>query len=366
MRDEKGEIERSERRARRLSPELTQSEFDFISSIRHQALRHGRNKTSALSPPLSSLLVGIGDDAAVFKQRGGFDCVVTADLLVEDVDFRLTTTHPALLGHKALAVSLSDIAAMGARARWALLSFGVPPGIWRSDFPAQFYKGFFRLADRFGVTLIGGDVSRTPWRIVVDSIVIGDVSHGSSVKRSGARPGDHIFVTGELGWAAVGLRLLEDGIDGRLARGRRRVIERALDCQRKPEPRLGWGALLGEQGLATAMIDLSDGLSSDLAHLCRESLVGAELDARRLPIDPHLWRLCHWIGLPPLETALHGGEDFELLFTIRPRDLLRLPKRVHGVPATYIGDVTDEPGRIALREGPRRSLLSPQGFRHFS
>ena len=132
----------------------------------------------------------------------GRDTVITADLLVEDVDFRLATTTPELLGHKALAVSLSDVAAMGALPRWALLSLGVPERIWRSSFLDQFYKGFFALADRYGVALVGGDVSRTPERVVIDSIVLGEAIHGRARLRSGARAGDHIFVTGSLGGAA--------------------------------------------------------------------------------------------------------------------------------------------------------------------
>src|SRR4051794_18434871 len=153
-------------RARRSSRIASRSEFDFINSIRQKALRRARRKTSSLRPHPSSLLFGIGDDAAVIEQRNGLDTVITTDLLVEEVDFRLTTTTARLLGHKALAVSLSDIAAMGARPRHALLSLGVPRGIWRTKFPYEFYEGFFSLADRFQVALIGGDVSRTPDRIV--------------------------------------------------------------------------------------------------------------------------------------------------------------------------------------------------------
>src|SRR5207237_1208264 len=152
---------------------------------------------------------GIGDDAAVIAQTAGRDTVITADLLVEDIDFHRATTPPAALGHKALAVSLSDIAAMGARPRWALLSVGVPARIWRTRFLDEFYEGFFALAEQTGVALVGGDVSRTPERIVIDSIVLGETRRGRAITRDGPRAGDQIFVTGTLGGAAAGLQELE-------------------------------------------------------------------------------------------------------------------------------------------------------------
>ena len=368
MRDEEGDVERFSNHPHRSSRTPSRSEFDFINSIRQKALRHSQRKSfnSSLRPPPSSLLFGIGDDAAVVEQRGGLDSVVTTDMLVEEIDFRLDTTTPRLLGHKALAVSLSDIAAMGARPRWALLSIGVPRPIWRSNFLDEFYEGFFALADRYGVSLIGGDVSRSPERVVIDSIVVGEAVHGRSVFRSGARPGDHIFVTGMLGGASAGLRLLEQGRNRRGEQGEGRSIERALRRHRRPEPRVAWGALLGEEQMATAMIDLSDGLSSDLAHLCRESGVGAHVEARRVPVDPLLEHLGERLKLDPLEAALSGGEDFELLFTVRPRRLQHLPESVGGVHATYIGDVTDERDRLVIRRGNRTHTLKSSGFRHFS
>jgi thiamine-monophosphate kinase len=142
-------------------------------------------------------------------------------------------------------------------------------------------------------------------------------------------------------------------------------VEQLILRQLRPEPRVPWGALLGEEHLATAMIDLSDGLSSDLAHLCRESHVGAIVDASRLPIDPDVESLCGRRALDPLLLALHGGEDFELLFTIRPRDLKRLPRALGGVPVTYIGDVTEDAEQILVTEGSHVWRLKPAGFMHF-
>jgi thiamine-monophosphate kinase len=349
----------------------SRTEFEFIEHIRQRALNHSgqlREFPSSLIRHPSSLALGIGDDAAIIRQQqSGLDTVITTDLLVEDIDFRLETTTPWLLGYKALAVSLSDIAAMGARPRYALLSIGVPSEIWNSDFVDRLYDGFFALAERSSVELIGGDVSRTPERIVIDSIVLGEAPRGRAIPRRGARPHDHIFVTGALGGAAAGLRLLERG--ARLSRKRprtsdQRAIEQLLLRQLRPEPRVGWGALLGEERLPTAMIDISDGLSSDLTHLCRSSHVGAMIDASRLPIDPTVVNLCGRRALDPLLLALHGGEDFELLFTIRPRDLSWLP-RIVGVPITYIGDVTNDAGRILVSEGSHVWTLEPAGFTHF-
>lgn len=343
----------------------SRSEFDFIERIRKLASHHsGRRRGFP-----SSLLLGIGDDAAVLRQQSGRETVVTADLLVEDVDFRLDTTPPRLLGHMALAVSLSDIAAMGARPRYALLCVGVPREIWDSDFIDELYEGFFAMAETYGVTLIGGDVSRSPERFVIDSIILGETARGAAVCRSGARPGDHIFVTGGLGGAAAGLRLLERGARLRKKRPRSshyRAVEELLLRQLRPEPRVMWGALLGEECLATAMIDISDGLSSDLAHLCRSSRVGAIIHASRIPVDPLVINLCGRRALDPLLLALHGGEDFELLFTVRPRDLGWLPRQLGGVPTTYIGDVTGDAGSIRITEGPRVWTLEPGGFEHFA
>ncbi len=338
----------------------SRSELDFIKHLRAH-----EQKRETLA---AGLVRSIGDDAAVVGQLAGRDTVVTTDLLVEDVDFRRDSTPPAMLGHKALAISLSDIAATGARARWALLSIGVPQDIWDSSFVEQLYEGFFALADRYDVRLVGGDLSRTPEKIVIDSIVLGECAHERAVLRSGARCGDQLFVTGSLGGSAAGLRLIE--------RGARVECEDAADADShaiqslilrhlRPEPRVGWGLVLGEEPLATAMIDISDGLSSDINHLCEESNVGALIDASRLPIDPLVADLCGRRALDPLVLALHGGEDFELLFAVSPQDVARLPKKVDGVAITCIGEIAGEPGVIRIAEKNRVWDLEPQGFEHF-
>ena len=340
------------------------NEFDFIDKLKR---RVERKKSSASSFPAysSSLISGIGDDAAVISADSGKDTVVTADLLVEEIDFHRDTMRPDLLGHKALAVSLSDIAAMGACPRWALISIGLPEEIWRSNFLDGFYDGFLKLADRYDVTLIGGDVSRTPERIVIDSIVIGESVKGGAVFRSGAQPGDQIFVTGYLGNAAAGLRLIERGAQLLDRQSSEHAIDHLLIRQLQPEPRVGWGQLIGNKELATAMIDISDGLSSDLNHLCRASKVGALVNASRIPIDHVVTELCGRRALDPLMLALHGGEDFELLFTVSVENVAKLPTRVDGISITRIGELTEASTGVRIAEGSKIWDLKPGGWEHF-
>jgi thiamine-monophosphate kinase len=362
------------------------NEFDFIRQLREQIRSRQR------SPRLS---VGIGDDAAVIRQYSDRDFVLTTDLLVEGIDFYPQTTPPQLLGHKALAVSMSDIAAMGGRPRWALASVGFTKDVWDTNFKDDFFGGYLALADRFGVTLAGGDVSAAP-QIVIDSILVGEITSGRAVLRSTAQPGDQIFVTGSLGGAAAGLKLIELGARLRREpgaasqeseppadRGPRagsprgvvdaggpdhhddEAIQALLIRQLSPQPRVGWGIVLGEEQLATSMIDVSDGLSSDLRHLCDESKVGAVIDAASLPLDENVVQLCGRRALDPLALALHGGEDFELLFTVAPENVARLPKRVDDVPISRIGEIGDAAGSVRVSEQNRIWELAAQGFEHF-
>jgi thiamine-monophosphate kinase len=362
------------------------NEFDFISQLRKRV----RSRQSS-----DRVITGIGDDAAVLEVSPGCELVITSDLLIEDIDFRRNSAPPWLLGHKALAVSLSDIAAMGARPFCSLLSIGLSSDVWNSNFKDEFYEGYLAIADRFGVTLVGGDVSESKEKTVIDSIVLGEVRTGRAILRSSAQPGDQIFVTGTLGGAAAGLRLIELGarvnqepggrsqeadppsLDG--SRGISPTVRVGSDSnsdddsiqalllrQLRPDPRVGWGIVLGEEQLASSMIDISDGLSSDLAHLCDESGVGAVIESSSIPIDKDVIRLCGRRALDPLALALHGGEDFELLFTVAPENAARLPKRVDGVQVSRIGEVTGATGTIRIREKNHEWELEPEGFEHFS
>jgi thiamine-monophosphate kinase len=329
---------------------MSRSEFQFIDSLRQRFNN------------------GIGDDAAIFTSTAGKETVITTDLLVEDIDFRRTTAPALLLGHKALAVSLSDIAAMGARPRWSLISIGVPDDVWQTEFVNQFYEGLAGIASSYDVRLIGGDTSRTTEQIVIDSIVLGECNAGQAVKRAGAQPGDYIFVTGSLGGAAAGLRLIERGAhlaEQKLDDDDSQKIDHVLLRQLRPEPRVGWGMVLGEERLATSMIDISDGLSSDLNHLCKASGVGALIESALLPIDHQVVELCGRRALDPLQLALHGGEDFELLFTVKPADVPRLPRRVDGVEIKRIGEITAAHEGVKISEGTRVWDLRPGGWKHF-
>src|SRR5215213_7188968 len=333
------------------------SEFDFINLLRQRVASSSQ-----------SIVTGIGDDAAVFRNNSGKETVISTDLLVEDIDFRRTTTPPYLLGHKALAVSLSDLAAMGSRPLWALVSIGVPEDIWQTDFVDRLYDGWLDLANRYGVQLIGGDTSRTHEHIVIDSIAIGECSAGTAVKRAGASAGDQVFVTGSLGAAGAGLRLIERGahlVEQNLADEDSQRLDHVLLRQLRPEPRVGWGMVLGEEGLATSMIDISDGLSSDLNHLCEASGVGALIESSLLPIDHQVVELCGRRALDPLQLALHGGEDFELLFTVDESTATRLPRRVDGVNITRVGEIKNKTEGVQISEGSRIWDLHPGGWKHF-
>jgi thiamine-monophosphate kinase len=264
---------------------------------------------------------------------------------------------------------------MGARPRFALLSLGVPQTTWESHFLDDFYEGFFALAEAHGVALVGGDVSRSPDRVVIDSIVVGEVERDRAVLRSGARVGDQIFVTGALGGAAAGLRLLERSLTltEDLTHDFPAEYHEIAARQTRPTPRVEWGAHVGEAGLATAMIDLSDGLSSDLAHLCRESNVGATVDWSQIPVHPALSHasaladnsFTHTVVADAHQLALHGGEDFELLFTVHPRDLLKLPRELGGVAVTRVGEITEAGRGVRLLRHQHLEDLRPGGFDHF-
>jgi thiamine-monophosphate kinase len=307
------------------------SEFEFITEL--------KNKYS---------LLRIGDDCAVLPKDSKTDLVITTDLLVEEIDFRLSWTKPDFLGHKSLAVSLSDVAAMGAKPVWSMVSIGVPEKIWKTDFVEKFYEGYMNLAKKYDVELIGGDVSKTPDKIVIDSIAAGEVKKGKAILRSGAKPKDLIYVTGNLGGAAAGLQLLEAGEKSKS----QNLILRQL----APNPQTEIGQIIGEKNLATAAIDLSDGLSSDLAHLCKASKTGAKIFAKKIPIESEI---------SALELAVHGGEDYELLFTVNPKKKNQIEKELKNQNIFCIGEITPNVAIIELIANENATILKPKGFRHF-
>ena len=274
---------------------------------------------------------------------------MTTDFSLEGVHFR-REWHPAVaVGHRCLTRGLSDIAAMGGNPIATFLSLALPqkmPQSWVN----QFVKGLLQLADAFHVSLAGGDTAQSPSGVLADIVVVGSVPNGKAIRRSGARAGDRIYVTGTLGGAAATLKLLFSG---------QKLRPSDFPCHFHPIPRIEVGRFLREKGLASAMIDLSDGLSTDLGHICEESGVGAEIHAPAIP--------CASVGKPvrevDLQFALNGGDDYELLFTARPGK--RVPTRIAGVPITQIGHITRARRVILINPDGAASELRAQGWEHF-
>ena len=301
--------------------------------------------------------VSIGDDAAVFKPEPKQRILVSSDALVEHVHFDLRYFLPHDLGWKALAVNLSDIAAMGGLPLYFTTSIALPLALPRR-FVAEFYRGMARLARVHRVALIGGDTCFSPHDLFIDITILGAVLGPRQVTRSQAKAGDCIFVTGELGGSAMGLELLRKF--GR--KGRSRALARR---HLRPEPRCRIGRHLAEHRLASAMIDVSDGLSTDLNHLCAQSGVGAEIWRPELPVARVLKEHRKLLSGDPIEFCLHGGEDYELLFTVPSRLRRRIPAMLFGVPIHHIGIVTKD-RNVWLLDSSARTRFHPGGFDHFS
>lgn len=304
-------------------------------------------------------LAKIGDDCAVLPKDFKTDMVITTDLLVEDIDFRIDWTKPEFIGHKSLAVSLSDVAAMGARPVWSMVSIGVPEKIWKTDFVEKFYFGYMLLAKRFNVELIGGDISRTPDKVVIDSMVSGEIQKGKAVLRSGAQVADLIYVTGNLGGASLALKLLENGENFDDSPHQDLLLK-----QLAPNPQIEVGTILQTQNFATSMIDLSDGISSDLFHICSQSKVGAKILLENLPIAPAVLN-SNLESEDKISVALNGGEDFELLFTIDPKKKFQLEKLLENHQISNIGEITSSAEIIDLIDKNKSLVLPPKGFQHF-
>ena len=316
------------------------SEFDLIARYFDRPARHA--------------MLGIGDDAALIRPSPGMTLAVSADMLVVGRHF-FPDTDPERLGHKSLAVNLSDLAAMGALPKWALLSIALPEA--DEAWLAEFSKGFFALADRFGVDLVGGDTTRGPLNISVT--ILGEVVPGQALRRDGARAGDDIWVSGELGGAALGLRhwqrecvLAPDEAAHCLAR-----LER-------PEPRVALGLAL--QGIAHAAIDVSDGLLADLGHILERSQLGAELELAAVPTAAAL--AGHLPDALVRDCVLAGGDDYELCFTAPPsrRDDVLAAAAGAGVSVARVGRVTAEPGARTMGQDGRLLDMGLTGFDHFT
>jgi len=308
------------------------------------------------APRNADVRIGIGDDGAVVAPAAGMEYVISVDMLVEGLHFA-PETNPVSLGHKTLAVNLSDLAAMGALPRFVLLAGALPTP--DSEWLAGFMRGFDALAAQYDVELIGGDTTRGPRTLCVTAI--GEVPAGTALTRSGATPGDTIFVSGTLGDAALALAF---------ASGRTDVDEATLPAlQRRlesPEPRIALGVAL--RGIASSAIDLSDGLTGDLGHILAASRVGATIDLAAIPCSDAFRANKGIERLTALGCLLAGGDDYELCFTAQPamRERVDALALVLGIPLTAIGAITAESG-LTIRDEHGRPLPSlPRAFDHFA
>jgi len=329
-----------------LSPLAALGEFGLISRIAAGVFTH------------ESVLTGIGDDAAVTALSPGMQLLTSTDMLLEDVHFRRAWHDPCRLGRKSLAVSISDIAAMGGIPRWALLSLAIPSDL-PLDFIDDFTRGFLALASESRVALIGGDTCSSRSGLVVSVTVMGEQRPDRIVRRSGAVPDNDIWVTGTVGDAALGLQLLELGETAPAE-----LLSRLLD----PDPQVSAALALAESGVATAMIDVSDGILADYGHIAEQSGVGGCLRLDALPLSAAFRR--HSADLPavPYQLALSGGEDYELCFTAHrsAREKIADCMKKCGIAVTRIGIVTSSLGVTAVNPDNTPYHSQTKGFNHFT
>ena len=313
----------------------------------------------------ASLVVGIGDDAAVAAPDRGALSVMTTDALVESVHFDRRYSTAADVGYKALAVNVSDIAAMGATPRLALLSLILPESLPVADVD-DLIDGFVTLARDTKVALVGGNITRSPGPLVIDVTVVGAVRPRRVLVRSGGRPGDQLYVSGSIGAAAAGLEWLRERSRGPSSMPDESSIAECVTRHRRPEPRARLGALLGRNRAASACMDLSDGLADAVRQVAEASGTGARIDASLLPIHDGARAWFSSLDRDPVLASLSGGDDYELLFAVtsRARGRLRLVDRqARGIPLTRIGELTADPSLRVERDG--RSEPLPAGFVHF-
>ena len=324
----------------------------------HAVIQHIRRRVPARA---GGVVTGIGDDAAVVEPDRGALVVVTTDTLVEGIHFDRVHSSPADIGDKALAVNLSDLAAMGAAPRYALLALSLPAGLVVTDVD-EMIDSLSALAARHRTVLVGGDVTASPGPLVIGVTAIGSARRRRVLRRDGARPGDIIYVSGSIGAAAAGLASLQGA-----ARTAGSPPEECRRRHRRPEARVALGVALGRNRAARACMDLSDGLGDALHQIASASGVGVQLDADALPIHPEARAWFEGAGIDPLRAAIAGGEDYELAFTSPPafRGRLRHVRRHLGdLPITPIGVITKAGDVLLRREGRDEPL--PRGYAHFA
>ncbi len=334
-----------------------------MNNSENQLIRRIRATASTPAGRNSAIRVGIGDDAALFSPRRGYETILTCDWFLEGAHF-LRAKHPAdSVGWKCLARAISDIAAMGGAPRCFLLSLALPES-HTARWLDGFLEGLHHAVRKFKCPLAGGDITRRQ-EILINVTVIGEVQSGRALLRSGARAGDILYVSGRLGEAELGLRRLRSA--SRIPKN-----DPALKKHLYPEPRIALGRWLADHQIATSLMDLSDGLSTDLPRLCAASEVGAQLEASRIPAvqiasrpGPRVAARPDQKKFDPLEMALNGGDDYELLFTVRSGQIPRLPPAFQGTPLTAIGEITRDRSITVLSRSGRVQRLRASGWDPF-
>jgi thiamine-monophosphate kinase len=343
--------------SRRQAPVSQIGEFQLIQSI-------ARGFSSRGPRPL----VGIGDDAAILSHPSPAHLVISTDLLVEDIHFSRDTASLYDIGYKAAVANLSDIAAMGATPIYILVAIALPSHLKYHEWK-ELYHGLSVPCKAHAVQLIGGDTSASHSSLFLAITILGQVEPHHGLTRSGAKEGDVIYVSGSLGNSAAGLACLTRQASPGKHSSLRQPMKFLVNRHLRPTPRVALGRLLSSHTFASAALDLSDGLSGDLMHLCQQSRVGALIQAGSIPMSPHMTAYASQIGVDPLFWALHGGEEYELLFTV-PRKLqhpLKLAMKKLRIPITAIGVITPRRTglRIAHQDGTTHKLV-PQSYVHFS
>ena len=333
---------------------------DFTKKSERQIIDHINNLFGI--PADKQVIKGIGDDCAVLRKDNRNCFLVTTDLLVEGVHFDLAWHPPFLLGRKTGAVNLSDIAAMGGQPRFALLSMAFPGSApaWLGDFLA----GFHEILQEYDTSLVGGDTVKSSKDLCMTVTIIGEAAKDSVRYRSGAVSGDLVFVSGPLGDAAAGLALCRAG----LSRDKPGPWQQLLNAHLDPKPQVQLGRILAESGLVHAMMDISDGLATDLAHICKESGTGAEIFIENIPVSAQLKSAAGKMENQVLDWALKGGEDYQLLFIVLPEEEQKLRNLVlekEGREIFCIGKIINGRG-VFLADGRNRVEVSYQGYDHFT
>jgi thiamine-monophosphate kinase len=322
-------------------------------------IRYLRSRHAASGGRIS---LGIGDDTALFNPHPGKRILFTTDLMVEGVHFSRAWIPPEDLGYKLAAVNVSDIAAMGGKPTFALLSLALPREL-EFDFVRRLSRGLRKAERTFGLELIGGDTTSSKGGVFACISLLGTLQARRPLTRSGACPGDGIYVTGHLGASVLGLEALELGKGYRDTPALRGAVRKHL----RPSPPLSWALTVARRNLATAAMDVSDGLSVDLGRLCKASRVGAEIETAALPVLPGTRKAAEAVGKDAGEAALHGGEEYELLFTVRPRKELEVQRlaRRERVRVSRVGTVLRQKKIFTVSRGGRREPLVTRGWEHF-